>query len=99
MLSDYDKNNAQKIIEDPKDDWFSAILMKYLVKLTLDERAYWNKEYPDAVEAVYGKRPGSQSIALHHVTWKADPSNRQKIASVLRHMADTIDPYTETPTL
>lgn len=97
LLSDYDRQNTQTILNDKRADWFTAILMKYLSHLTIDERSPWASEFRDVVDAVYGKMPPKERTSLTHVFWKADPDNRRKIARVLRRLADTIDPDTETP--
>lgn len=94
MLSDYDKANAAEIITDKRADWFSAILMRHISSMvSIDERIGWSRQFPDAVKAVQGLyTPPGLAPGLMAVCWKADAGNKSKIASVLRELADRLDP-------
>lgn len=95
MLSDYDYKNYDHIVNDPRADWYAAILLKYLSRLPMGELEWWKTQYPEECELVLSRNISSKEyITLIHLDWKADPGNRRKIAAVLRGIADTIDPET-----
>ena len=54
MLSDFDRQNVQNIIdnEDNKFDYFTACLLRLIVKADLSNRMSLRSSYPEEVELI-----------------------------------------------
>lgn len=92
MLSDYYYANYERIINDPRQDGFTALLLKYLSRISAEEVEWWKTEYPYECELTLAHFDSSREyISLPYLVLKANKGNRRKMALVMRHIANCID--------
>lgn len=89
MMSEHDRLNVKEIVEG-YGDWFNAMLLRYIATLDNSQRVLWALEFEEQViclEGIYS----AERQAFTPLCWKADKQNKQKIARVLRAIADSLD--------
>lgn len=84
-MTDFDRANVGVILTDPKNDWFTARLLRLIYQADAGVRDQLRRGYPDEVEAVE-RYEGEQkkSLAdlreeLELLVVKADPGNRASL--------------------
>ena len=96
MLSDYYYVNYERIINDPRQDGFTAVLLKYLSRISTEEVEWWQTQYPEECELTLAKFDSSREyISLPYLFLKANKDNRRKMAAVMRLIAHCIYPVEE----